>query len=134
MEIALQVAAGIWGVWVALNLLMVALVATVLPVHQVHFDGFRARLPASLPALLEPAEITAVVAHERGHGHHWHIWINLLLRCLLLAPGPQLRRRQELEADDYAVARGHGANLASALRKLSSHPDDVSRAERLERM
>lgn len=134
MEIALQVAAAVWGAWIALNLLMVALAATVLPVQQVHFDGFRARLPALLPTLLAPAEIAAVVAHELGHGHHLHIWTNLLLRCLLLTPGLQRRRRQELEADDYAVARGHGANLASALRKLSSHPDDVSRAERLERM
>ncbi|MGK5004112.1 hypothetical protein [Janthinobacterium sp. LB2P70] len=134
METSLQVAGCAWAAWIGFNLLMVALAATVLPVHQVHFDGFRARLPAPLPTQLAQAEIAAVVAHEHGHGHHLHIWTNLLLRCLLLTPGPQRRRRQEIEADDYAVAGGHGAHLASALRKLSNHPDDVSGAERLECM
>ncbi|AYM76911.1 hypothetical protein D9M09_14710 [Janthinobacterium agaricidamnosum] len=77
---------------------MVALAATVLPVHQVRFDGFRARLPASLPTLLVQAEIAVAGAHEHGHGHHLHIWTNLLLRCLLLTPGPQRWRWQEIES------------------------------------
>lgn len=38
---------------------------------------------------------------------------------------------QELEADDYAAARGHGLALASALRKLSTETRDLYRAQRL---
>ncbi|UQV43437.1 hypothetical protein KIV45_15835 [Janthinobacterium lividum] len=130
METASQVAGCAWAAWIGFNLQMVAFAATALPVHQVHFDGFRARLPASLPTMLAPAEIAAAVAHEHGHGRHLHNWTNPLHRCLLLNPGLQRRRRQEIEAGVYAAAGGHGA-LASALRKLSNHPDDVSRAERL---
>jgi len=131
---AAQIAVGAWGIWIVFNLLMVGLAAAVLPVRQAHFDGFRVRLPTSLPFLLSQAEIDAVVCHEHGHRHHLHVWANLLLSCLLLAPGPQCQRRQELEADDYAAERGHALVLASALRKLSRHPDDISRAERLERL
>ena len=134
MSNVILIACCLWGGWVAFNLLMVALAATVLPVRQAHFDGFRARLPASLPELLTPAQVAAVVAHEHGHRHHMHVWSNLALRCLFLTPGARRRRRQELEADDYATARGHGLELAAALRKLSNHPDDLSRADRLLRM
>jgi hypothetical protein len=123
----------LWAGWAAFNLLIV-LVATVLPVHQAHFDGFRARLPTWLSSLLTADEIAAVISHEHGHRRHLHVWINLALRCLFLNPGARRRRQHEIEADDYAVAHGHGRHLASALRKLSRHPDDVSRAERLERM
>ena len=134
MQTAFAVACCLWGGWVVFNLLMVVLAATVLPVHQAHFDGFRARLPASLPALLTPSEIAAVVSHEHGHRRHAHVWTNLALRCLFLKPSAHRRRRQEIEADDYAAARGHGYELAAALRKLSYHPDDMSRADRLLRM
>lgn len=134
MEAALQVAGIVWAAWVALNVMTIGMAATVLPVRQAHFDGFRVRLPTSLPFLLSQAEIDAVVCHEHGHRRHLHVWVNLLLSCLIFAPGPQRRRRQEFEADDYAVARGHGLMLASALRKLSRHPDDLSRADRLEQL
>lgn len=134
MDIAFNIVCWLWASWVAFNLLMVALAATVLPVQQAHFDGFRARLPTWLPELLTNDEIAAVISHEHGHRHHLHVWINLVLRCLFLNPGARRRRRQEIEADDYAVANGHGRSMASALRKLSNHPDDLSRAERLERM
>ena len=40
--------------------------------------------------------------------------------------------RQEIEADDYAAAHGHGAALASALRKLHKDRLDILRAQRLE--
>jgi len=134
MHIATNIICWLWAGWVAFNLLMVVLAATVLPVHQAHFDGFRARLPTRLSSLLTAEEITAVISHEHGHRHHLHVWINLALRCLFLNPGAARRRRQEIEADDFAAANGHGRNMASALRKLSRHPDDISRAERLERM
>ena len=134
MHIAINIICWLWAGWVAFNLLMVALAATVLPVHQAHFDGFRARLPIWLPSLLTADEIAAVTSHEHGHRHHLHVWTNLVLRCVFLSPGARRRRRQEIEADDYAVANGHGRHMASALRKLSCHPEDISRAERLERM
>lgn len=134
MHIAIIIICCLWAGWVAFNLLMVALAATVLPVHQAHFDGFRARLPTWLPSLLTADEIAAVTSHEHGHRHHLHVWTNLVLRCVFLSPGARRRRRQEIEADDYAVANGHGLHMASALRKLSCHPEDISRAERLERM
>ena len=134
MTETLHIACWLWDGWIMFNLMMLVLAATVLPVCQAHFDGFRVRLPTSLPDLLTPSEVAAVVAHEHGHRHHAHVWMNLMLRCLFLKSSAQRRRQQEMEADDYAAALGHGLELAAALRKLSSHPDDLSRADRLLRM
>lgn len=134
MPDVILIACCLWGGWVVFNLLMVVLAATVLPVSQPHFDGFRVRLPDWLPALLTPAEIAAVVAHEHGHRAHMHVWANLVLCCMFKRPSAELRRWQERDADDYAAARGHGHELAAALRKLSYHPDDMTRADRLLRM
>jgi hypothetical protein len=133
MATAMHIAGWAWGAWIAFNLLVVAIFATALPVSWPCFDGFRVRIPAWLPKAIAPAELAAVVAHERGHRRHMHTWSNLALRCVFLTADPVRRRRQEHEADDYAAARGHGPALAAALRKLSAHPDDLARAERLER-
>lgn len=65
---------------------------------------------------LSPMEQRAVIAHERGHLRHWHaekrlIWV-LTGRALFDWPGfLAMCERQELEADQHAVDRGHAAGL-----------------------
>lgn len=71
---------------------------------------------------LSKLEQAAVIAHEEGHIHHRHAlkrlwwlvsfqWEGFLERC----------EAQELEADRYAVERGHAAGLISFLFRLGLH-------------
>lgn len=71
---------------------------------------------------LSPLEQTAIVAHEEGHIHHKHAlkrlwwivsfqWDGFYERC----------EQQELEADRYAVERGHAAGLISFLFRSNLH-------------
>ena len=71
---------------------------------------------------LTPAEQAAVIAHERGHIAHRHAlkrlwwmvsfqWKGFFERC----------EKQEMEADWYAVVRGHRAGLISFLFRSNPH-------------
>jgi len=83
---------------------------------------------------LSARENIAVWMHEYGHLHHRHIQKNLVIAILLPFYRSRARvTRQELEADGYVREAGLGPELASALRKLSSHPFDLLRAQLLDR-
>lgn len=75
---------------------------------------------------LTPQEQAAVVAHERGHIEYRHAWKRLLWLISLRAvfqPSNffEMCEKQELEADRYAVARGHRAGLISFLFRSNLH-------------
>jgi Zn-dependent protease with chaperone function len=88
-----------------------------------------------LPRLLDTVELAAVIAHEKGHIISRHTMKNYLV-CVfvpfMLPFNKDRLLRQEHEADDYVAGIGGATALASALRKLSQHPSDIARAERLE--
>lgn len=79
----------------------------------------------------------AVLAHERGHAHHGHVWKRILARLFLSDDAyAALLHRQEFEADAYARAHGHGNALAVALQRTPetascTHPATVDRVARL---
>jgi Zn-dependent protease with chaperone function len=130
MSTELHVVVVFWATWVAWNLALV-LLAVLTPCDRPCCNGFAVLLPDWLSSVLDPDEVAAVAAHERGHLMRLHVWSNLFWRCVMIPPGAAARRRQEWAADDYAASNGHGLALASALLKLSKHPDDVERAARL---
>jgi hypothetical protein len=75
---------------------------------------------------LSDLEQRAVIAHEEGHIHHRHA----LKRIKWILTFRAFRRpdeyfamceAQELEADRYAVARGHAAGLISFLFRANLH-------------
>lgn len=90
---------------------------------------------------LSPEEAHAVITHEEGHIRYWHIekrmlWV-LSGRAFFNPEGFfALCATQELEADDYAAKRGHGAALAAFLAKLPDTPKDgyPSNKERIARL
>lgn len=120
-----------WAGWIVWNLILVGLSAIILEPHQPCFNGFFILIPKWINQVLTDDEIKAVEAHERGHQHHLHVWKNLLRRLFFVTADHKTRFLQELQADDYAAAEGRGLALAAALRKLSNHPDDLLRSERL---
>ena len=136
---ALVALALIWIAWAVFNLSLVLMTE-----RRAHLAGvgayvvgiWRPRIvvmPEVKDALL-PREYLAVWLHEYGHLHHRHIQKNLVIAILLPFYRSRARvTRQELEADGYVREAGLGPELASALRKLSSHPFDLMRAQRLER-
>ena len=79
---------------------------------------------AGVLAALQPAQLQAVLAHERAHlrGHHHALltWASALGRALPMVPllaqaGPRLATLAEMAADDRAVRRHAPADLAAAL-------------------
>lgn len=131
MPHALTVLAAVWVAWGSVNVVALILAALILRPNQPCFNGFRILIPVCLGKVLTPAEVAAVIAHERGHRRHLHIWVNLVLTCCFVSISAARRRRLEFEADDYAARGGHAQALASALDKMSAHPFDVERAARL---
>lgn len=131
MPHALIVLAAAWVAWVGANLAAVILAALLVRPNQPCFNGFRIVMPAWLGQVLTPAEVAAVLEHERGHQRHLHIWTNLALTCCFVSISAARRRRLEFEADDYAARAGHAQALASALDKMSAHSFDIERAARL---
>ena len=122
-----------WLAWVAWNVALILLVPRIAKSKAGAFtNGVHVVVAPVVAELLTPAELAAVVAHERGHVAHRHAWKNLALACLLIPRWQQLRVRQEIEADDYAALAADPGALASALRKLSAHPFDMARARRLD--
>jgi beta-lactamase regulating signal transducer with metallopeptidase domain len=88
--------------------------------------GGRHRVVVSAGALaaLQPAQLQAVLAHERAHlrGHHHAMltWARALGRALPMVPllaqaGPRLAELAEMAADDAAVRRHAPGDLAAAL-------------------
>lgn len=118
---------GAFGMWVFFNVLAF-LIGARFPPDCPCYTGFRVVMPAWLDDILTPDEIEAVLAHEQGHQHHAHVWRNLAAKCVFL---PVDRLAQEHQADDYAASGGHAGALASALAKISTHPQDLARAARL---
>ncbi len=120
-----------WCVGNALVLLCVPLFYR--PQRNAYTNGFVVVIGPYLEILLSPAELVAIVAHERGHIAHRHNFRNLARAFVFLRTGPARKLRQEYEADDYAAARGHGPALASALRRMAPFSsEDRARAKRLE--
>ena len=76
---------------------------------------------------LSPDEVEAVLAHELGHFKHKHITKRMVMMFMLAVPVfsffitplmSSMSRRDEFEADAYAMQQADGAQLASALLKL----------------
>lgn len=134
MELAFQIVGWAWVGWAGLNLLLFLATAAFVRPNQPCFNGFRIVMPAWTRRVLTPEEYAAVVAHERGHRRHMHVWANLLLTCCCMQASSERRLRQEWQADDYAARQGHAAALATALEKVSKHPIDRRRAARLRYM
>jgi Zn-dependent protease with chaperone function len=91
----------------------------------------RILVSTGLAAALAPAEISAVLAHEREHLRHWDPLRLLAARlvaawgCYLPAAGWLARRaalRRELAADRAAAGSAGRGVLAAALLKLASLP------------
>lgn len=123
---------SIWALWAALNLAL--LLATPYLIQEANgpfTNGFKIVVPEGIADRVTPEELEAMLSHERGHIAHRHAIKNLFRSSLLIPRSRALYERQEFEADDYAVARGHGPALASAIRKLSSNAFDHYRASRL---
>ena len=93
---------------------------------------------------LTPAQLEAVVEHERGHLlQHHHLLVQLAdlqYRCAPVLPCARSLERSmhllvELAADDHAARRCGRSTTASALRALGAATGDPSlplRAHRLE--
>lgn len=120
-----------WLAWAAFNLLLVLYFPARSPIHAFSIGG-RIYIPWGLNLFLTPEELDAVAEHERGHQYHRHSWKNFVLVCVFVTANERRRNMQEIEADEYARQRGHGAALASALRKLSRDPFVHTRAKFLE--
>ncbi len=115
-------------------------------------EVFACSLPGSEPAvvvstgmreLLTPAQLRAVVAHERAHlrGRH-HLALRLAeinQACLpRMRSARRLRRSTamliELIADDQAARRAGAVHLANALARIASCEGDAGMALRAERL
>ena len=94
-------------------------------------NGLQVFVPAGVRDRVSSAELEALIAHERGHIAHGHVFSNFMRACLFM---PRCRLRQEHQADDYACQRVPPEVLASALRKLSFNKTDWQRAARIERL
>jgi len=127
----MQYLAAAWVAWVGWHFARMCLAAVLVTPTRACFDGFRVIIPATVRDALSPAELAAIIAHEHGHRHHLHVWANFARLCLFCRASPKRRYLQELQADDYAIARGHRVGLISALMKLSSSPQDFARVERM---
>jgi Zn-dependent protease with chaperone function len=78
----------------------------------------------------------AVIAHEAGHRHHKHLWIQLLFIFDSREERRRLLHAQEFQADDFAKSLGLGQELANALRRFPeeaspTHPSTRERVARL---
>lgn len=82
-------------------------------------------------------EQRAVIAHERGHLHHRHVWKRVKHFVRHGFNGlHELCAAQELEADSYARDTGHGEALGKFLTKhvkmtAYGYPSVIRRLENL---
>lgn len=123
-----------WLAWCLLNAALLIAAPLLAGRDAVYTNGLTVVFPGCIKSRLTEDEVAAILAHERGHIVHEHTLKNMARRCLLMPRSEREAFRQELEADDFAAARGHGPALASALRKLSTEPRDLYRAQRLSRL
>jgi hypothetical protein len=134
MSVLLVVALAAWGLWVVGNVALWLLSPILMRGSWGAFtNGLVIVVPDTVRALLTPEQLDAVIAHERGHQAHLHAIRNLAMACCFLRRSAERFERQEIEADDYAAARGHAMALATALCRLSTDPFDHERALRLAR-
>ena len=71
---------------------------------------------------LSDLELAAIVAHEEGHIHHRHALKRLWWMVSFRWKGFSQRcEAQEMEADRYAVERGHAPGLISFLFRQQMH-------------
>ena len=92
-------------------------------------------------AALPCEQAMAVIAHEIGHIVHWHIekrmlWLVTGRAFFDTAGFLALCEAQEMEADAYAAAKGHGPALLALLarmpdNKIDGYPTPKERIERL---
>lgn len=120
-----------WMAWCCFNVALLFLGSWLVMGQEVATNGFTVVMPERIRAMLTDEEAAAVIAHEHGHIAHRHSLLNTARACLFIPRSELQAFTQELEADDYAAARGHGLALASALRKLSTETRDLYRAQRL---
>lgn len=117
-----------WLCWIGGNLFLFLLGVFIAEHDGPCFDGFRIHVPELFVQITTEAELAAAIKHEEGHRAHWHVWENLTRLLVFMPVSAHRRFEQELEADDHVL---DAASLASFLRKTSSHPFDLYRAERL---
>lgn len=122
-----------WLGWVGLNFTALLLSPLVVGNRGAYTNGLVIVVPDHIKRALSADELAAIYSHEQGHRARAHAFRNLARSCFFIHRPAGLAMQQEHEADDYAAARGHGPALASALRKLSNHPFDLARADRLSR-
>lgn len=124
-----------WAVWAALHVAVWLVVSPIGPgvvmvdnPHRTAFTwGGAVYVTTGLVSALDPDELAAVIAHERGHIAHRHSLQRLALAILLPGvPCGWLARRHELEADAYAARCCGVAAVASALHKLPHTADSPS--------
>jgi hypothetical protein len=118
----------LWLLWIAAHLVMMASMRPRWPTY----NGFRIYVPPRFVIRLTSAELEAVIAHEIGHQRLGHVWENFARICIFSKTSDGRLMAQELEADDFATLLLRGDVLASALRKISTHPFDLWRAARLD--
>lgn len=121
-----------WLAWCLFNVALLAAGPYLVGESNVVTNGFTTVFPQKLRERLTDEEQAALMAHEDGHKAHRHPLKNLLRAFFFLARPTKVALLQEIEADDYAAARGHAKPLASALRKLSGNAFDHYRASRLD--
>lgn len=126
------IAVGAWLAWCLLNILLMLVAPYLMGGAGVVTNGIKTVFPQHLRDQLTVAEQAAILAHEEGHKAHRHALKNTMRVCLFMPRTVAEAFRQEIQADDYAAARGHAKALAGALRKLSTANQDLFRAQRLD--
>ena len=107
-----------WLAWCAAQLGLMLVTSYVMRPNVPCFTGFTIVVPPWAREALSPLELAAIMAHERGHRRHLHVWTNFALTCAFLRPSPALRAEQEREADEFAIRIGYGLALVSARATL----------------
>jgi len=124
----------LWALWVASNVALFVAIPYLIEHTGPFTNGLTIVVPDGLAEKVTSQELQAMLAHEQGHIAHRHNFKNLLRTCCFIPRGAELYKQQELEADDYAAARGHARALATALMALSFNDFDWYRAARLSRI
>lgn len=118
-------------VWVFRCLVILLCMALIRP-SETSFNGFRIHIDTRIVKLLSNNELAAIVLHELGHKRLYHVWSNYFQTCFFIKVSKAKRIEQELQADNFVAEHGMSIELSKALRKLSYHPFDLQRADRME--
>lgn len=121
-----------WLAWCLFNVTLLLVGPHLVGNAHIVTNGIQTIFPDHIRARLTEEEQAAILAHEEGHKAHRHALKNLLRSFFFLSRPSRVALMQEIEADQYAAARGHAKALASALRKLSVSAFDHYRASRLD--